>query len=259
MRPSAQMRRIGTKLRALYRMLRLIFHLFYGWFLVQTFFRFCSQAQKMSTVRRWGRSMLALMGVSWRISGIAPQSGPLLLVSNHVSWLDVMVLHVACYGRYVAKSEIKSWPVFGRIAQGIDTLFIERSSRRDAHRVVTDMRQALEQGGIMVVFPEGTTSDGLQVLPFHANLFQAAIDAQCPVQAVALRYRDTVTGQTSLAPSYIGDETLLTSLWRTLQCRRLGVDIRFGVPVDASHAARKALSQGLQQEVARLHSAAHNH
>ena len=82
---------------------------------------------------------------------------------------------------------------------------------------VSDMQEALERGEVLAVFPEGTTSDGREMLPFHANLLQAAVAAKAPVQPVGLRFADKATGATSFAPSYIGDETLVGSIWRTLR------------------------------------------
>jgi 1-acyl-sn-glycerol-3-phosphate acyltransferase len=124
------------------------------------------------------------------IAARRPVNGPVLLVANHISWLDIVVLHAARHCRFVSKAMCKRWPLIGTLATGAGTLYIERESRRDAMRVVHHMADALQAGDILAVFPEGTTSDGISLLPFHANLIQAAVSAGAPVQPVALRFID---------------------------------------------------------------------
>jgi len=101
------------------------------------------------------------------------------------------------------------------LATGAGTLYIERTNRKDALRMVKDMADAMKNGDVVAVFPEGTTSDGRQLLPFHANLIQSALQAEAPVQPLSLRFIDAQTGETTFAPCYIGDDTLLGSIWRT--------------------------------------------
>ena len=108
-------------------------------------------------------------------------------------------------------------------------MYIERASSRDALRVVHHMAERLQAGDVLAVFPEGTTGDGVEVLPFHANLLQAAIAAQAPAQAVGLRFVDA-WGQPSFAPCYVGDDTFLGSVWRTLCARGLVVHVAFAAP-----------------------------
>ena len=114
--------------------------------------------------------------------------------------------------RFVAKSDIAHWPLVGTLARGGRTLFIQRDSRRDALRVVHHMAESLKAGDRLAVFPEGTTSDGAGVLPFHANLFQAAISADVNVVPVALRFEDSASGKRSSAACYVDDDTLHLSL-----------------------------------------------
>jgi 1-acyl-sn-glycerol-3-phosphate acyltransferase len=140
-----------------------------------------SPAQRAQAVEQWSRDMLKALGVALHSQGDVPTHGPVLMVCNHVTWLDILVLHACSHARFVAKSEVHHWPLIGPMAAAAGTLFIERASRRDAMRVVHQMVAALQAGDVLAVFPEGTTSDGLQLLPFHANLIQAAISANAPV------------------------------------------------------------------------------
>ena len=135
------------------------------------------------------------------------------------------------------------------MATGAGTLYIERESRRDAMRVVHQMADRLNAGEILAVFPEGTTSDGISLLPFHANLIQAAISADAPVQPVALSFMDARTGQTSLAPCYIGDDTLIGSIWRTLTTPGIVAVVRYGEPQHAQGRDRRAWAVDLRAAV----------
>jgi 1-acyl-sn-glycerol-3-phosphate acyltransferase len=247
------------KLCAALRVLRTVLHLFYGLLLVRVVFPFCSVKQQQGLVQHWGRGLLRAVGMALQVAGAPPKTGPMLLVSNHVSWLDVAALHAGSYCRFVSKAEVKAWPVFGQIAQRIHTLFIERGSRRDAVRMVADMTQALQRGSVVAIFPEGTTSTGLQILPFHANLLQAAIEAQCAVQPVAISYLNAADMSRSIAPSFTGDETLLFSLWRTVQTKGLLVRVEFGCPmaVQGEITTRKDLAITLQQALEQLIACPH--
>ena len=158
------------------------------------------------------KQMLRVMGIGLDVRGQPPVHGPLLLVANHISWLDILVMHAGRHCRFVSKSEVRHWPLIGRMATGAGTLYIERTSRRDAMRVVHQMAASLQSGDILAVFPEGTTSDGRVLLPFHANLLQAAISASAPALPMALRYVDRGTGQRHPGPVYIGDDTLVASV-----------------------------------------------
>ena len=135
------------------------------------------------------------------------------------------------------------------LATGAGTLYIERASRRDAMRVVHHMADSLRSGDVVAVFPEGTTSDGLSLLPFHANLLQGAIAAEAPVQPVALRFIDAASGETSQAPCYIGDDTLVGSLWRTVTGPGLTAVVSFGEPQLARGRDRRAWAADLREAV----------
>jgi 1-acyl-sn-glycerol-3-phosphate acyltransferase len=133
-------------------------------------------------------------------------------------------------------------------------LYIERESRRDAMRVVHHMSEALVDGDIVAVFPEGTTGNGVEMLPFHANLLQAAIAVDAPIQPIALSFKDTVTGQISQAASFVGDETLLGSLWNTLKSCNLAAVATYGVPQLANGRDRRTWAADLSMEIASLKS-----
>lgn len=223
-----------------------------GWWTIRRRFPGLTPVEREREVERWARRMLALMGVHLEVQGAPPASGPVLLVCNHLSWLDILAIHAARHVRFVAKSDVRRWPVIGTLADGAGTLYIERERPRDALRVAHHMAEALRAGELIAVFPEGTTSDGQDVRPFHANLLQAAISADAPVQPMALRFVDDASGLPSLAPRYIDDDNLITSLWNTLCAPPLRAIVHFGEPQVALGRERRAWAASLHADVRKL-------
>jgi 1-acyl-sn-glycerol-3-phosphate acyltransferase len=204
-------------------------------------------AEREKRVERWAQDLLERFGVTLEVRGAPPVSGPLLLVANHISWLDIVVLHAARYCRFVSKANVRHWPLIGTLATGAGTLYVERESRRDAMRVVHRMVEALRQGDVLAIFPEGTTSDGSGVLPFHANLLQAAITAEAPVQPLTLQFFEGTAP--SRAVAYVGDDSLIGSIWRTLCTDNLRAIVMFGEPQHAAGRDRRAWARDLRDRI----------
>jgi 1-acyl-sn-glycerol-3-phosphate acyltransferase len=239
-------------LRAAFRLLHAALLAVRGWLTIVFAFPRLSLDQRSAEVQRWSRKMLKVLGIELRVQGVPPARGPVLLVANHISWLDILVIHAAAHCRFVSKADVKSWPLIGTMATGAGTLYIERESRRDALRVVHHMAESLERGEIVAVFPEGTTSEGADLLPFHGNLIQAAISANVPVQPVALDFVQVVDGRRSLDPCYVGDDTLLGSVWRTLSGPPLAAVVRFGGTQNADGRGRRQWASDLRMDVSAL-------
>ncbi|MDB5870165.1 MAG: lyso-ornithine lipid acyltransferase [Polaromonas sp.] len=231
------------------RLLRILGHILAGVWLAAVRMPRLQPSQQHALVQAWALAFLGHAGIALEIRGKPPVAGPVLLVSNHISWLDIPVMHAARHCRFVSKSDVKHWPLISTLARAAGTLFIERSSRRDALRVVHVMRDALRADQVLAVFPEGTTGDGRTLLAFHANLLQAAVSANAPVQPVGLRFIDKASGKTSYAPSYIGDETLLDSVWRTLCAPPMVAVVHYGVPELAQGRERREWSEHLHSVV----------
>lgn len=204
--------RVRTK--ACWRLLRVAAHVGAGLWMVALRFPRLSAEQQSARVQVWSLALLGHLGIALQVRGQPPLVGPMLLLANHVSWLDIPVMHAARHCRFVSKSDVQAWPLIGTLATAAGTLYIQRGVRRDAMRVVQQMADDLRERAVLAVFPEGTTGDGSTLLPFHANLLQAALAADAPVLPVGLRYADSATGAASQAPSYAGDDSLLGSLWR---------------------------------------------
>ena len=238
--------------RAAWRLWRAVLHALGGLATIVFVFPRLHDAQREARVQAWSLRMLTLLNVRLDVRGEPPRAGPVLLVANHISWLDILVMHAARYCRFVSKADVRHWPLIGTLATGGGTIYIERESRRDAMRVVHAMAASLKRGEIVAAFPEGTTSDGITLLPFHGNLIQAAISAHAPAQPVGLMFIDAKTRTVSHSPSYVGDETLLGSVWRTVSGPPLVAVVHYGEPQQALGRGRREWAADLRSAVAAL-------
>jgi 1-acyl-sn-glycerol-3-phosphate acyltransferase len=241
-----------AKIFACARFVRLIFLLCKGFFIVLLCFPFLSESSRALKVQGWSIQVLSCLGILVNRLGELSFQGPLLIVSNHISWLDVLVLHSQGYCRFIAKSEIRSWPVVGFLTQRTGMFFIERGRSKSAVSVMKLMTQALANGDALAVFPEGTTSDGLGLLPFHANLIEAAVVANAPVLPVCISYVDRVSSQYAREPSFVGDITFLQSLWITLSAKPINAVIHVGELEWAGPRNRKEWAKELRDKVLEL-------
>ena len=241
-----------VRVHAVWKCACVLAHIVSGLYVIAFVFPKLGARQKDQRVQALAQALLAQMSINLTVKGQPPTVGPVLLAANHISWLDILVMLAAGHCRFVSKSEVRHWPLIGTLATGAGTLYIERESRRDAMRVVHHMAESLRAGDILAIFPEGTTSNGVDLLPFHANLFQAAISANALVQPVALQFVDAASGQRSLAPCYIDDDTLLGSVWRTLTAPPLCAVVTFGEPQLGQGRDRRAWAADLRGSIAAL-------
>ena len=241
-----------SRLVAIGKLLVIVPHIAVGLYTIYGHFPKLSQHQRNKRIEVWAGALLAKLAIKLVVKGTPPSAGPVLLVANHISWLDILVMHAARHCRFVSKADVKDWPVFGTLATAGGTLYIQRESRRDAMRVVHHMSEALTEGHILAIFPEGTTGNGVDLLHFHGNLLEAAVKAQAPVQPVALQFVDERSGQISQGPSFVGDETLLGSLWRTLKTPNIVAVVTYGDPQHAAGRDRRAWVADVKGEIERL-------
>jgi len=233
---------------ALWRLIRSLWQLLLGILICSFIFPFLTPAQRLPWVSRWCVRVLRALGIALQIDG-TPRPGATLVVANHVSWLDILAINAVQPVRFVSKADVRGWPVLGWLIECGGTLFIERERKRDALRVVHQVAQALRNGDTVAVFPEGTTSDGTGLLPFHANLLQAAISTCTPVQPVALRFADRAHGF-SPAVAYIGDTTLVQSLWLIVMADGLQAHVSWLAPLASDATERRTLSEALRRQIA---------
>lgn len=235
-------------MRAAWRLARALVHVLHGVLICALVFPFLGSAQRMQRVQWWSARLLALLGIALQSLG-APRGGATLVVANHVSWLDILVINAVQPVRFVSKADVRRWPVIGWLVACGGTLFIERERKRDALRVVHQMAEALRAGHSVAVFPEGTTSPGDVLLPFHANLLQAAIATGTAMQPVALRFSDDA-GEVSRAACYVGDMTLLASVWAIARASGLRAQVTWLAPKASVHADRRVLAEHLRGAIA---------
>jgi len=235
--------------RAVLRLARAVVHGLHGLALVVFVFASLDSAGRRDRIAWWSMKMLAVLGVALEHDG-APMHARSLLVANHVSWLDIMAIHaVVPQARFVSKADVKAWPLIARLVDSAGTIYLERERKRDALRVVHAVAAALAGGDVVAIFPEGTTSTGHGLLPFHANLLQAAIATATPLQPVAMRFSETAN-TVSEAVEFIGATTLLQSLWRTSCGDGVRVRLMFLAPRDSAGADRRALAEQLRGDIA---------
>lgn len=236
-------------LRALWRVVRVVVHVLHGMAVMALRFPSLDDAGRHARIAWWSAGLLRAIGVGLQIRG-TPRPGATLLIANHVSWLDVAALHAAVpQARFVSKADVLHWPLLGWLVKGAGTLFIERERKRDALRVVHAMADALKAGETVAVFPEGTTGPGPELLPFHANLLQAAIATGTPIQPAVLRFSEGAQVFSS-SVVYVGDTTLGQSLWRVATARGLVAHVQLLSPQATAHADRRALAGALQDDMA---------
>lgn len=169
-------------------------------------FPFGSAALRLRLKVRWAEALLGALGVEVEadLTEVVPGA---LIVANHISWIDICVLNTVLPAAFIAKEEVRRWPLVGWLAARNDTIFLRRGSRGHARAINREITNILEQKKYVAVFPEGTTTDGCRLLHFHAALIQPALTAGCPVLPVAISYWE-IDGSRSLAPRYDGDITV---------------------------------------------------
>lgn len=199
-------------------------------------------------VSRWARGVARLVGMRITVNG-TPPSPPFVLVANHLSYLDVILLQTQVQGVFISKAEVKTWPVIGLMTRVAGTLFIDRTSRRDLFRVNALIEEALDRGDGVVVFPEGTSSKGDRVYPFKASLLDLAARQRHAVTWAAIHYQ-TPPGETlaHLAVCWWGDMTFADHVLNVLKLPFFEAALVFGDKA-VQETDRKALARKLTQQV----------
>ncbi len=224
------------------RLLALLLLILAGVLISLLAFGWLSAGARDRVAHRWFRLVLVALGVRLRVSGQTTlPSRPTLLVANHVSWLDIAAISAVRPVRFVSKHDVRDWPLMGWLATRAGTLYLDRSRGREARRVTHALTHALAAGQRVVVFPEGTTTDGRHVLPFKPMLLQAAIDAEACVVPVSLLYLDAA-GRPTTAAAFTGDMSFFDTLLNIVAARRLQAAVEFHPPVDSQGLDRSALA-----------------
>ncbi|MES2324741.1 MAG: lysophospholipid acyltransferase family protein [Pseudomonadota bacterium] len=230
-----------------FRLSRVFLHLFAGLFTCALVFPWIGSARRDRFVARYSRQLLGICGVSFAHARGAPALAHAMIVANHVSWLDIFVINAMHPSRFVAKSEIREWPVLGWLVDKAGTVFIARGNRRELRHIFKGMVAALQRGERVAFFPEGTTAPQGTVLPFHSNLFEAAVDAKVPIQPYAVRYFDR-NGALHPAVDFIGDMTFAASMVAILKADFIRAELTCLAPIEGTH--RRELAAAAHDAIA---------
>jgi 1-acyl-sn-glycerol-3-phosphate acyltransferase len=232
------------------RSARMSLHVVEGIVTTLVVFPWIGLPRRRALIGRWSHRMLRIMRVEARFHGVPVGGLPdnLVIVANHISWLDIFVLNALKPSRFIAKAEVRRWPVVGWLSAQVGTLFVERERRRHAHSVNREAAGALARGDVVAIFPEGTTTDGTTLLPFHGSLLQPVVDAGGHVQPVVIRYRGAGGGHTD-APAYVGDTSFAESFWRVTGERRLVAELHLLLVLPARARHRRELARAAEDAI----------
>ncbi|HEY6095580.1 MAG TPA: lysophospholipid acyltransferase family protein [Gallionellaceae bacterium] len=210
-----------------------------------------TELRRQRMVRWWSARLTRILQIRVQVQGVPPglDTHNVMLVSNHVSWLDIYLLNSVRPARFVSKAELRQWPVIGWVAWKTGTFFINRAKRHDTARVNHEMSEALSKGGCVAVFPEGTTSYGDTLLPFHASLFQPVIHSESKVWPVAMRYRHA-DGSLNREAAYVGDTSFGESVKQILGQPEIHAELVFAPPILSHGKTRRELARLAEQAIA---------
>ncbi|HWZ47622.1 MAG TPA: lysophospholipid acyltransferase family protein [Herbaspirillum sp.] len=246
----------------IYSIGRMFLHLFAGLATCAFIFPFLDRPSRQARIRRWSAKLVHICGLKivmrdvdgnvaslTSVSASAAQSA--LMVANHISWLDIFVINTLAPCRFVAKSDIRNWPLVGWLCAKSGTIFIARGRPRDVRAIYQGLVASIKAGDRIAFFPEGTTAEQGSLLPFHPNLFEAAIDAAVPVQPYALRYLDAA-GDLHPAADFIGDTTIVESILAILKARvsrPITAELTVLAPITSAGAHRRELSLATREAI----------
>jgi 1-acyl-sn-glycerol-3-phosphate acyltransferase len=234
-----------------FRLVQICLHLLAGLMTCALVFPFAGSAGRARLIRRWSIKLLGLCSVQVELvdpeSGVQPAHA--LIVANHISWLDIFVINSWHSCRFVAKSDIRDWPLLGWLCDKAGTIFIKRGSLRAVRRIYEGLVHRLQAGERVAFFPEGTTAEQGNLLPFHSNLFESAVEAQVPIQPFALRYLRQ-DGSFHPAVTFIGDMSFVESLMVILKEQRIRAQLVRLPLIDTAGRHRRELAQLAQDAIA---------
>lgn len=223
-------------------------HLLWGAAIVALVYPLIGDRHRLRLKKRWSQQLLTILAIRLdaRLDDLSPGN---LIVANHISWVDIFVINAARPVAFVAKAEVREWPLIGWLAGNTDTVFLRRGSRGHARIVNAEINARLNAGKDVAIFPEGTTTDGSHLLGFHAALLQPAIESGRPVQPLALAYT-CPDGTRSLAPAYAGDTSLLQCFSAILSAPAIVARLVPTPSLPASGHDRRKLSQMAHDAIA---------
>ena len=207
-----------------------------------------TRTQRANWMHRWCSTALRRLRIEVRVIGTPPESG--LIVSNHLSYLDIFAFGTAMPCVFVSKAEVRQWPVFGLLTTIAGTVYVDRTRRSDTRNANAQIREVLQDGLRVVIFPEGTSSDGSGILPFYPSLFEPAVELRAPVNVACICYT-LAEGDVGRDVAYWGDVTFFPHLLKLLSLRGLSATVAFSAEARV-FTDRKIAASATRDEVLRL-------
>lgn len=240
------------RLTQLNRGARLVAKLIKGLFLVGAVMPVVRPHKRDVIIEQWCREVLEALSVRLVLHGERPPESvsSVLFVANHVSWMDILVINACRRAHFVAKAEVRQWPLVGWMAARTGTLFLNRTSLRGFARVTQGVTASLQRGQCVALFPEGTTTDGTSLQMFHSGMFESAIHAEALVWPVAIQYRRH-DGRHDADIAFVGEQTLVASIRTVLTRPMTQARLLFASPIESSAGNRRELTAWSRQAIGR--------
>ena len=238
-----------------FRISRIVFHTLIGMSTAAVVFPLSSKNFKLRLIKWWCKYLLSIFNIRVVAQGHLPPphqiASKIMFVANHVSWVDIHALNSIIPTRFIAKSDIRSWPVFGYLARKSNVLFISREKRLDSARIVHAVNHSLLNGDTLCLFPEGTTTDGTEIKSFKSSIVQGAIQANSVICPIAIRY-PRKDGSVNIEIAYAGKTTLIESIQQVLLQKQIVVELHFFAPITTAELSeinqdRRKLTAHIEQ------------
>ena len=213
-----------------------------------------SPAARRRLVRWWSAKLVRIAGLRVGVAGPPPPAHgeAAMIAANHISWIDIFVVMSVRPARFIAKSEIRDWPVAGWIAERAGTLFIRRARRHDTARINDRVHGALAQGDCVGLFPEGTTTEGDSLLHFHTSLFEPAVANAATIHPAAIRY-EHADGSRCTSVAYVGEMSFMESMGGVLGARSVTARLSFAAAIaPAAGMDRRGAARIAHERIATL-------
>ena len=251
---SAAPRRAPTNrlIRAI-RWTRLLTHIGIGLVAVGLVYSRVSARRRANITGWWARKLLRILNILLSIHGARPATDArnLIVAANHISWVDIFVINATQPSRFIAKAEIRDWPIAGWMCDKAGTIFIRRARRSDTARINETMHNVLAEGATISFFPEGTTTSGDRLLKFHTSLFEPAVANAATIAPAAIRYRGS-DGEPSAAAAFIGELSFAESVAMIVSEKSMIAEITVAPPIEASGMTRRELALAAEAVIARI-------
>jgi 1-acyl-sn-glycerol-3-phosphate acyltransferase len=241
-------------MRSITRSIRLLNHLCIGLFIISFLINNKNRNERAQIINRWSIQLTKIFNVKVITKGKAPELAPVnhMFLANHISWFDIFALNSIFTSRFIAKSDVQSWPIINRLCIGAGTFFIQREKIKDTKRVNESITNSLISGDCITFFPEGTTSDGTYLKPMKTSLVQSIITSNGTVQPIYINYLDK-HGKHSDTAAYVDEITIGQSLRKLLAADGLEVHIQFLPSIDASRHDRSSISSAIKAQLHEAH------